>query len=64
MTSPPYVVSGYALKFNSCKYAISIRMNTKKWVNHSSICPKLYAIQYVHLCQDHNNEKTKYSILE
>jgi len=39
-------------------------MNTKKRVNHSSICPKLYAMQYVHLRQDYNITRTKYSILE
>jgi len=39
-------------------------MNTKKRVNHSSVCPKLYAMQYVHLRQDHNNTRIKYSIVE
>jgi len=39
-------------------------MNTKKRENQSSVCPKLYAMQYVHLRQDHNNRRTKYSILE
>ena len=36
----------------------------KKQVNHSIVCPKLYAMQYVHLDPDHNNRRIKYSLLE
>jgi len=44
MTSLPYLVLGFTLKSDSCKCTIEIRMNTKKGVNHRSICPKLYAM--------------------
>ena len=63
MTSPPYLILDFALKSDSCKCAIEKNEHTK-WVNHPRVCPMLYAISYVHLGPDHNNKRTKYSILE
>jgi len=49
MTSPPYIVLGYALTFWFMQVCNIDKNETKKQVNHSSVCPKLYAMQYVHL---------------
>jgi len=64
MTFSLYVVSGYALKFQLVQVCNIDKNEHTKRVNHPRVYSKLYAMQYVHLGPDHNNGRTKYSILE
>ena len=59
MSSPAYLMLGFALKFWFMQMCNIDKNEHTKLVNHPRVCPMLYAMPYVHLLSISQQHKNK-----